>query len=165
MRKPLFIALALALAAAAPAAAQPEPSASEMEAVRELLEVSRTRETFIRSMELGMEQGSGGQLPPEVKQVLREFLDEHFRYEDLEPEFIRLYADLYTEEELRGMTAFYRTPIGQRVIATSPDLAVGSQRIAQERLQAVMPQLMELLMQAMDEDEEEDEDPPAGSES
>lgn len=153
MRRPLFIAVALSLAAAAPAAAQPEPSAGEMEAVRELLEVSRTRETFIRGMELGLEQGSGGRLTPEVKRALREFMDEHFRYEDLEPEFIRLYTDLYTEEELRGMTAFYRTPVGQRVIATSPELAVGSQRIAQERLQAVLPQLMELLTRVMEDSE------------
>ncbi|HEX2206870.1 MAG TPA: DUF2059 domain-containing protein [Longimicrobium sp.] len=149
--KKLLMVLALAVCAAVPAAAQPEPSPGETAAVRELLQVSRTRENFIRAMELGMEQGGMGELTPQVQQVLRDFMDEHFRYEDLEPEFIRMYTELYTEEEIRGMTAFYRTPLGQRMIETLPELSAASQRIAQERLQAVMPQLMQAIMEAMEE--------------
>ena len=148
--KRLLMMLALVLSAA-PAAAQPEPPASEVEAVRELLQVSRTRDNFIRAMELGMEQSGMGELTPAVRQVLREFMDEHFRYEDLEPEMIRMYTDLYTEEEIRGMTAFYRTPVGQRVIETLPELSAASQRMAQTRLQAAMPQLVERIMAAMQE--------------
>lgn len=147
--KKLLMMLALALCAAVPAAAQPEPSPGELAAVRELLEVSRTRENFIKAMELGMEQGGMGELTPEMQRVLREFMDEHFRFEDMEPEFVRLYTDLYTEEEIRGMTAFYRTPLGQRMIETLPELSAASQRIAQERLQAVMPQLIERIMEVM----------------
>lgn len=146
--KKLLMMLAVALCAAVPAAAQ-EPTASEAAAVRELLEVSRTRENFIRAMELGMEQGGMGEMTPEVRRVLREFMDEHFRYEDMEPEMIRMYAELYTEEEIRGMTAFYRTPLGQRMVETLPELSAASQRIAMERLQSVMPQLMQRLMEAM----------------
>ena len=88
--KKLLMTLALLLACAVPAAAQPEPSAGEAAAVRDLLEASRTRENFIKAMELGMEQGGMGELTPRVRQVLREFMEEHFRYEDLEPEFIRV---------------------------------------------------------------------------
>lgn len=149
--KKLLMMLALAVCAAVPAAAQPEPSPGELAAVRELLEVSRTRENFIRAMELGMEQGGMGELTPQVQRALRDFMDEHFRFEDLEPEFIRMYTELYTEEEIRGMTAFYRTPLGQRMIETLPELSAASQRIAQERLQAVMPQLMQAIMEAMEE--------------
>ena len=148
--KRILMILALVVAAV-PAAAQPEPSASEAAAVRELLEVSRTRENFIRAMELGMEQGGMGEMTPEVRRVLREFMNEHFRFEDMEPEFIQMYSELYTEEEIRGMTAFYRTPLGQRMIETLPELSAASQRIAQERLQAVMPQLIQRLMEAMQE--------------
>jgi hypothetical protein len=152
MKKVMMI-LALVLAAA-PAAAQPGPTPGEMAAVRELLEVSRTRENFIRALELGMEQGGMGELTPQVRQVLREFMDEHFRYEDLEPEMIRIYTDLYTEEDIRGMTAFYRTPLGQRMIETLPELSAASQRMAQERLQSVLPQLMQAIMAAMAEEQQ-----------
>jgi hypothetical protein len=157
MKKALMI-LALLLAAT-PAAAQPEPTPGEMEAARELLQVSNTRDNFIRGLELGMEMAGMGELTPELQTALREFMDEHFRFEDMEPDFIRMYADLYTEEEIRGMTAFYRTPIGRRVVETMPDLMAASQRITQERMEAVMPQLMQRIMEVMEEEEESDPAP------
>jgi uncharacterized protein len=144
--------LALVLAAA-PAAAQPEPAASELAAARELLEVSRSRENFIRGMEIGMEAGGMGQLTPEVRTAVREVLDEHFPWEALAPGMARLYADLYTEEEIRAMIAFYRTPLGQRMIETLPELTAGSQRVAQERLQAVMPELVRRIQEVMEAQE------------
>jgi uncharacterized protein len=146
--KKLLMILALVLAAV-PAAAQPEPTPGEVAAVRELLEVSRTRENFIRGMELGLEQGGMGEITPQIRAVLREFMDEHFRYEEMEPDFIRMYTDAYTEEEIRGLTAFYRTPLGQRLIETLPEISAASQRIVMERLQSVMPQLMQAMMEAM----------------
>ena len=157
MKKPMIVLAAL-LAFAAPAAAQPAASAGEMEAVRELLEVSRTRENFIRAMELGMEQGGGAELTPAVRQVLRTFMDEHFRYEDLEPDFIRMYTDLFTEAEIREMSAFYRTPLGQRMVEMLPELSARSQKIAQDRLQAAMPELMQAIMEAMQEENDESSD-------
>ncbi|HEU4885414.1 MAG TPA: DUF2059 domain-containing protein [Longimicrobium sp.] len=151
--KRLLMILALVLAAA-PAAAQPEPTPGEVAAVRELLEVSRTRENFIRGMELGLEQGGIGEMTPEIRAVLREFMDEHFRYDEMEPDFIRMYADAFTEEEIRGLTAFYRTPIGQRVVETLPEIGAASQRIVMERLQSAMPELMQAMMEAMQAEEQ-----------
>jgi hypothetical protein len=152
--KKLLMTLALLVFSALPAAAQPEPSAGEAAAVRDLLEASRTRENFIKAMELGMEQGGMGELTPGVRQVLREFMEENFRYEDLEPEFIRVYAQAFTEQELRDLAAFYRTSLGQRVVETLPEITAASQRIAMERMQTLMPQLMQAVMEAMQAEEQ-----------
>jgi uncharacterized protein len=151
--KKLLMAVVAALACAAPAAAQGEPTPGEAQAVRELLEVSRTRENFIRGMELGLEQGGMGEMTPAIRNVMREFMDEHFRYEDLEPEFIQVYADAFTEEEIRGLTAFYRTPLGQRVVETLPEITAASQRIVMERLETAMPQLMQRMMEVMQQEQ------------
>ncbi|WP_420129374.1 DUF2059 domain-containing protein [Longimicrobium sp.] len=140
--------------AAAPAAAQPEPTPGELAAANELLEVSRSRENFIRGMEIGMEMGGMGELTPEVRAAVREVLDQHFPYEELQPDMARMYADLYTEEEIRGMIAFYRTPLGQRMIETLPELTAESQRIVQERLQAVMPVLVQRITEVLEAQEE-----------
>ncbi|HEX6372812.1 MAG TPA: DUF2059 domain-containing protein [Longimicrobium sp.] len=156
--KRLLMMLALVLAAA-PAAAQPEPAESEMAAARELLEVSRSRENFIRGMEIGMEVGMG-QLTPELRTAVRQVLDEHFPYEDLEPGMARLYADIYTEAEIRAMTAFYRTPLGQRMIETLPELTAGSQRVAQERLQVVMPELVRRIQEVIQAQEQRSDTTP-----
>lgn len=151
--KRLLMLLVLVTCAAVPAGAQPEPTASELATASELLEVSRSRENFIRGMEIGMEMGGLGELTPELRAAVRQVMDEHFRYEDIEPEMARLYADLYTEEEMRGMIAFYHTPIGQRMVETLPELMAGSQRVAQERLQAVMPHLVERITEVLEAQE------------
>jgi uncharacterized protein len=142
----LIIALALLLAAGSPAFAQTTPGKAA--AIRELLEVGQTRETFLRGMELGMAEQME-EMTPTVRAALRSFMDEHFRYEDLEPGFIAMYDALFTEEEIRGITAFYRTPAGRRMVELSPEVAVASQRIANERLQRVMPLLIDAITAAM----------------
>ena len=148
--KRMLMILALMLAATT-AVAQPEPSASELAAANELLEVSRSRENFIRGMEIGMELGGMGALTPEMRTAIRGVLEEHFPYDELAPGMARMYADLYTEEEIRAMTAFYRTPLGQRMIETLPELTAQSQRIVQERLQAVMPVLVQRIQEVIEQ--------------
>jgi hypothetical protein len=90
-----------------------------------------------------------GEMTPQIRAVLREFMDEHFRYEEMEPDFIRMYTDTYTEEEIRGLSAFYRTPLGQRLIETLPEVSAASQRIVMERLQSAMPELIRRMTEAM----------------
>ena len=88
MKKMLMLAAAVLLCAA-PAAAQDEPTPSEMAAALDLLQASNTRENFVRGMEIGMEQGGMGELTPGVRKALRDFMNTHFRYEEMEPEFAR----------------------------------------------------------------------------
>lgn len=153
MMRTLLVAAALAVCAAVPAAAQEEPSPGEVAAIREMLEVSRTRENFIRGMELGMAQGGGMvQIDGRMREVLREFMDEHFSYEELEPDFIRAYAEQFTEDEIRAFTAFYRTPAGARFVERTPELGIAIQRITMERLTEALPQLMQRMMEAAEDD-------------
>lgn len=148
----ILIAATALLLAAAPGVAQSQISASKEAAIRELLQASATRENFILGMELGMEMG-GAELTPELRRVLREFMDDHFRYEDLEPEFIRIYGELFTEEDVRAMTAFYRTPAGQRMVQATPRLTAEVQKVTAARMQELMPDLMERVMQTMQDDQ------------
>jgi uncharacterized protein len=157
MKKPMILLAAL-LAFAAPAAAQPEASPGELEAARELLEVSLTAETFVRALELGMAENGAEKLTPAVRQALRDFMAEHFRYEELLPDFVQMYTELFTEEEIRGITAFYRTPAGRRMAEMAPELAIRSQRIVAERLQESMPELMQAIMEAMQADQDKSSD-------
>lgn len=154
MMKTLMLAAALLLGAALPAAAQDEPSAGEMAAIRELLEVSRTRENFIRGMELGMEAGGLMELDDNIRKVVRDFMDEHFAYAEIEPQFIQAYADQFTEEEIRAFTAFYRTPAGMRMVERTPELAVAIQQATMGRMMELMPELMQRVMEAAEEQEE-----------
>lgn len=152
--KKLVYAAALLLCAAAPAAAQEEPSAGEVQAARELLQVSRVNENTTLTIQAMIESGMGEDLPPEMRDVLRTFFKEHFRFEDMEPGYVRMYTDLFTEEEIRALTAFYRTPAGQRMAELTPEIAVRSQRLGMELMEAATPELMRLMEEAMDRAQE-----------
>lgn len=140
------IALFALLLAAAPAAAQPSPG--HRAAAMEVLEVSASRETFLRAMELGMAQGGAGEMSPAMRDTVRAVLNDLFRWEDLQERFVVLYTELFTEPELRQIAEVYRTPGGRLLVERGPELAVGSQAIVQERLQEVMPEMMRRIMQA-----------------
>lgn len=151
MRKLLWAACLL-LCAAVPAAAQEEPSPGEMAAVRELLEVMRMRENMQRTMELMLGGALGEDMPPGFTEAMREFFAEHFRYDDMHEGFVRVYTELFTEEELRAFTAFYRTPAGQRFVELTPEIARRTQEVTAQIMEEAMPDLMRIMMEAMEEE-------------
>lgn len=67
-----------------------------------------------------------------------------------------LYDKFYTEQELKDLDVFYRSPTGQKVITTMPELYRDSTKMAQETL---MPQILKLIDQIMKEDLENIEPP------
>jgi hypothetical protein len=68
-----------------------------------------------------------------------------------------LYDRLYTEQELKDLITFYRTPTGQKVIETLPRLVAESQETAREKL---LPQIIPVIQQVMAEEMERVGPPP-----
>ena len=65
------------------------------------------------------------------RDVILEWFQKYFTWDTLGVEFAKLYKDTFTESEIREMTAFYKTPIGQKVLTKLPELtqkqmAIGS---------------------------------------
>jgi hypothetical protein len=90
------------------------------------------------------------QLAP-YRNVLESFYREQMDWKTLEPEFTKLYLDVFSESELREMIAFYQTPLGQKMQAKMPLLMAKSSELTTRRLQAAMPQLTQKLQAAMRE--------------
>ena len=67
----------------------------------------------------------------------------------LRPEFVRIYTATFTQEEIDGQIAFYRTPAGQAVIAKTPQLSERSMDAVQKRMQTLMPRIQETMQAAM----------------
>jgi uncharacterized protein len=144
----IFAALALVLVAAAASPSVLHAQSDAEAAAREFLEVSRSQENFQRGFELGVQEGAED-VTPEMLAVIRTTMQEHFPWAEMEREFIQLYVELFTAEEIRAITAFYRTPAGQKMVAVTPEIAIRTQRLTNERLQVMMPVLMQRLMEVM----------------
>lgn len=148
-----LILTACLLSCAVSVSAQENPSPGELAAAREFLEVSRTNANWVLTLQAMLEGQMGSELPPDVQTMMKQFFAEHFSAEVMEPGFIRLYTELFTEDELRAFTAFYRTPAGQRMAELTPQIDVRSSELSMEAMEVAMPALMEMIAEAMEKEE------------
>ncbi len=125
-------------------------------AAEALLEASRVKE-MMEQMYAQMPQMIAGLMPPrspdgpsaEQMQTLMEraltFIDERIGYETLKPDYIELYTDTYSEEDLVALTEFMESPLGQRFLDKTPELMNNTSLLVQERMGDAMPELLELM--------------------
>ncbi len=130
----------LLLAAPAPGAdlaagSEPPSDAS----IREMLELAQSRQLvdgmktqldgMVRaSMQEAMQKAlHGNTMTPEQEAVLEEMrskmmavVDDTLSWDALLPIYMRTYRASFTQDELDGMTAFYKTPAGQALIRKMP---------------------------------------------
>lgn len=159
MRTPLVVVLALALAPAlawaqdSPAAdvqAGPELSASRLAAAAEVLDVMNMQETLDKSIDVTL-AAQMAQMPQmaAVEDIMREFFSEHMSYEALRDDYVRLYAETYSEKDLKALKEFYGTPLGQKVVASTPELTAAGMEIGQRATAEHMPELQQKIMAKM----------------
>ncbi|MGH8115611.1 MAG: DUF2059 domain-containing protein, partial [Rhodanobacteraceae bacterium] len=56
---------------------------------------------------------------------------------------VPVFAKYYTDQDVRGMIAFYKTPLGKKVIATNPKIAQAGLQIGESWGRALAPELVQ----------------------
>src|ERR1700744_35272 len=84
-------------------------------------------------------------LADKVAAVMAKALSWH----DLEPEYSKLYAETFTEQQIDDLLAFYRSPTGLVIVDKMPVLLKQSTVFFQQRMAAVNPELQSLLKDFM----------------
>ena len=127
--------------------------------IRELLAVTQARNMLdgIRSQYEGMmnssvQQALKGKTPTPTEQraidnmktKMIDLLQGTLSWEKLEPVYVRLYRESFTEEEIAGMLAFYRTAAGKAVIQKMPILMQKSMLETQNTMMAMMPKMQKI---------------------
>lgn len=121
----------------------------------ELLVLMKVNETIEQSMAMvkqmipaQMDQAAqvSGQtnIPPDVKNKTSQMMDmiaKEMSWENMKEDYITLYADTFTEEELRGLVAFYKSPIGQALAKKTPELTKKSMELSQKVMVKLMPKI------------------------
>jgi uncharacterized protein len=76
-------------------------------------------------------------------------IQEEVTYEDvLENVYYPAYAQHFTEEDLRGLIAFYQTPLGEKLVAVTPDLLQTTMQLSSE---LYLPRMFKVLGEIMQE--------------
>ena len=127
----------LLLACAGASIAQgPENLSSHEQAARELYQISGGA----KASEAGAEAMIGAlKSNPEMgpyEDVIRTWYRKFFTDATMESEMVKIYMGAFSEAELRELTAFYRSPIGQKALLKMPEVMQQSvqvgMRIGQE---------------------------------
>jgi hypothetical protein len=58
-------------------------------------------------------------------------------WDKLKAGMVEAYRNVYSEEELDGMLAFFKSPVGQTYLAKSPEIAAKTREVAETRVKAL----------------------------
>ena len=129
------LAICLGTVLAGPAVAQD----SKMEKAREIFSVMQADTIMDQMLEAvfgqmgAMMQQSHPELPQEALGIVREEIAVSLRkaLPDLVEQMAGVYEQVFTEEELDGMLDFYRSPVGQSLLAKMPQVMTQSMQFSQ----------------------------------
>jgi hypothetical protein len=109
--------------------AQPAPSASAIASARELVELKGGAQMFDPVIVSVIEQTKAAllqtnpQLAKDLNDVAAQLRAEFTpRRNELMNEAAKLYAAAFTEQEIKDMTTFYKSPLGKKMLVTEPQV-------------------------------------------
>jgi hypothetical protein len=85
----------------------------------------------------------------DFQQRVMDTVNQKIGWKALEPDFISLYSSTYTEEELDGIIAFYKSPVGQKMIEKTPELTAKSTQVTQQKMSELQPLLNQMVQDFM----------------
>ncbi len=121
--------------------------------VEEMLELSGTPDTLKQVCEeiMRMQANAINQqasIPAEQKEKVRAFqkkvmakVVDFISWEKMKNDYIKLYADVYTEEELKALIEFLKSPAGQKMVKKNPQLMQKTMVLMQQKMQQLIPEL------------------------
>jgi len=72
-------------------------------------------------------------------------VDSQVGWKAMEPAYVDLYSQTYTEEELDAIIAFYKTPAGASMLGKAPELNQKSMAMIQQKMQTLQPQIQQMI--------------------
>jgi hypothetical protein len=74
---------------------------------------------------------------------IHQIMADSISWDKMKPLIITVYSETYTDEELDGILAFYRTPAGQALIAKSPQLVAKTMDLVQKQMLDTQPKIQQ----------------------
>ncbi|HEX8907090.1 MAG TPA: DUF2059 domain-containing protein [Longimicrobiaceae bacterium] len=144
MRKIAIALLALLVLSAERAAAQHSPG--HREAAMDLLVAMRVPEALAASLNTSLQiQLAGNPQLRGMEPVLREFFARYMSWNSLKDQYADIYANAFSESELREMLDFYRSPAGQKLARSAPALMRQGAELGERAVREHMPELQEMI--------------------
>ena len=124
--------------------------ASHLQAARDLLVASQMEQVFSKTIDqaLDMQIRQAPQLG-ELRGVMKDFFNKYMSWDALKDDLAKLYADSFTEDELKDITKFYQTPTGKKMALATPELMAKGAMLGQQKVQEHIGELQQMIQDAM----------------
>ena len=86
-----------------------------------------------------------------MKRRMITLMQGELEWKKLEPMYLSIYKESFTEEEVAGMITFYKTPAGQAVINKMPGLMQRTMLEVQKIMSGLMPQMQKIQQDFIDD--------------
>jgi len=156
LKRILFL---LALTCLTANAADTVPSEASVKEMLVITQVNKLLDSMLPQIDSMMQNGireamKGQQVSAEMQAKLDKSrtdamsaMKEELAWSKLEPIYVRVYQKSFTQEEVSGMVAFYKTPIGQAMISKMPVVLQNTMA----EVQTVMAPMMQRLQRSQQE--------------
>ncbi len=137
------------------------PTEESVNALLVAAKSERTLESMYTLMGQSMRRGlqlelEGKQVSDDERRVLDDMpkqfeaaMREEVGWDKMRPIFVQIYQETFTQEEVKGLTAFYKSPIGAAMIDKMPVVLQKSAAATQARMRPLMVRMNETMKKAL----------------
>lgn len=100
--------------------------------------------TYDKIKAMHREQMKGMEVPQEsltYQDKMMDMMAQEMTWEKLKDDYITVYTEVFTEEELKGLIDFYKTPMGQKYVEKTPGLRMKLMQVGQKHSMQLMPKI------------------------
>jgi hypothetical protein len=129
----------------APAQGAPD-NEKQVAAAMELFKTMHLDEMFGQMMQnsVDMQIKANAQITP-FRQVMLDFFSKYMSWDAMKDDMAKIYVEEFTLQELKDLTAFYKTPTGQKAALRLPELMNKGADLGMRRVQEHMPELQKAI--------------------
>ena len=80
---------------------------------------------------------------------LWELIRKEMSWENMKDDYIKVYSEVFTEDELKELIIFYKSPIGLKFIEKTPLLMQKTMEISQVRTKRLMPEINRIVEESV----------------
>ena len=148
----LVLTLPFAAAAFAETPATQPLSPSHEAAAKKLINAMNIPEMMDKGLEqmVDVQVRQQPQLQP-FRDTMLQFLQKYVSWQNLEPDYVKMYTEKFSEDEMKDLIAFYESPVGKKTLKAMPELMGKGLQLAQQRVQAHGAELQQAIMKKAQE--------------
>jgi hypothetical protein len=79
---------------------------------------------------------------------LADLIRENFNWQLMQGIYVEVYSETFSQDEVNGMIKFYSSPVGHAVAVKLPLAMQNSMAVVQQRMQALIPRIQEMMKDA-----------------